>query len=178
MLTIIFPINISEFEYIDAFSYIVRRCCEASEIYYVGGYPSEMNHSKKTLEIAAIVIVVALTGVALAVPQQALANRPHNLFAIGTHGINAHGADGDKGVNGVNGVSVPGANGNNANGANGNNDNGMGANGISGGNANGVNGISAPGVNAASSNGVNGGNANGVNGTCTSAALPKSGFFN
>jgi hypothetical protein len=58
-----------------------------------------MNHSKRTLEIAAIVIVVALSGVALAVPQQALANRPHNLFAIGPHGTNVHGADGKKGLN-------------------------------------------------------------------------------
>jgi hypothetical protein len=107
-----------------------------------------MNHCKKTLAIAAIVIVVALAGVALAIPQQALANRPQHLFASGTRGTNAHGA---------NGVSDPGANGNNANGAN---------------------GISAPGVNGTSSNGVNGGNANGGNGTSTSATVPKSGFFN
>jgi hypothetical protein len=108
-----------------------------------------MNHSKKTFAIAAIAIVVSLTGVALAIPQQALAHGPQHLFATGTHGTNVHGANGANGVNGVNGVSDPGANGNNANGANGNND-----------------------------NGVNGGNANGVNGTSTSATVPKSGFFN
>jgi hypothetical protein len=62
-----------------------------------------MNHSKRTLEIA------ALTGVALDVPQQALANRRHNLFAIGTHGINVHGAEGDKGFNGVNCTSTSAA---------------------------------------------------------------------
>jgi hypothetical protein len=129
-----------------------------------------MNHSKRTLEIAAIVIVVALSGVALAVPQQALANRPHNLFAIGPHGTNVHGADGKKGLTGVKGVSVPGASGNAAKGANGNNDNGM--------SAHGINGISAPGVNAASSIVGNGGNAHDVNGTSTSPAFPKSGFFN
>jgi len=137
-----------------------------------------MNHSNRTLEIAAIVIVVALTGVPLVVPQQALANRPHNLFAIGTHETNVHGADCEKGLNGVKGISVPGANGNNANGANGNNDNGMSANGINGGNANGANGISAPGVNSASSSGGNDDNANDVNGTNSSPPLPKSGYFN
>jgi hypothetical protein len=110
-----------------------------------------MNHSKETLAIAAIVSVIALTGVALAIPQQALAHRPQYLFATGTHGTNVHG------TNGANGVNDPGANGNNANGANGNDDNG-------------ANGISTPGVNGTSSNGVNGGNANG-------ATMPKSGFF-
>jgi hypothetical protein len=109
----------------------------------------EMNHSKKTLTTAAIAIVVALTGVALAIPQAALAHIPQHLFATGSHGINVDGANGANGVNGGNGVSAPGAN-----------------------------GISAPGVNGTSSNGVNGGNANGVNGTSTSTTVPKSGFFN
>jgi len=107
-----------------------------------------MNHSNETLAIAAIVSVIALTGVALAIPQQALAHRPQHLFPTGTHGTNVHGA-----------------NGNNANGVNGNDDNG-------------ANGISAPGVNGTSSNSVNGGNANGINGTRASATMPKSGFFN
>ena len=69
-----------------------------------------MNHSKKTLTTAAIAIVVALTGVALAIPQQALAHRPQHLFATGTHGNNA---------NGANGTSSNGVNGGNANGFNG-----------------------------------------------------------
>jgi hypothetical protein len=113
-----------------------------------------MNHSEKSITTAAIAIVVALTGVALAIPQQALAHRPQHLFATGTHGTNVDGANGANGVNGADGVSDPGANGNNANGAN---------------------GISVPGVNGTSSNGVNGGNANG---TGISTTLLKSGFFN
>jgi hypothetical protein len=88
-----------------------------------------MNHSKERLAIAAIVSVIALTGLALAIAQQALAHRPQYLFATGTHGTNVHGTNGANGANGVNGGNDPGANGNNANGANGNDDNG--ANGIS-----------------------------------------------
>ncbi|MDQ6863757.1 MAG: hypothetical protein M3044_08020 [Thermoproteota archaeon] len=37
-----------------------------------------MNHSKTTLAIASIVAAIALTGVAFAMPQQALASYGHN----------------------------------------------------------------------------------------------------
>ena len=84
-----------------------------------------MNHSKKTLTTAAIAIVVALAGVALAIPQQALAHRPQRLFATSTHGTNVDGANGANGVNGANGISVPGVNGTSSNGVNGGNANGF-----------------------------------------------------
>jgi hypothetical protein len=87
-----------------------------------------MNHSEKTLATAAIAIVVALTGVALAIPQQTLAHRPQHLFATGIHGINIDGANG---ANGANGISVPGVNGTSSNGVNGGNANGFNGTGTS-----------------------------------------------
>jgi hypothetical protein len=125
-MTIIFLMNIQDFEYIDNFSYIVSPCC----------YVSLINHSRRISCDMNRVIGLAITlaiGIAIGLVQQQDARG----IGIIVHGADANGANGGT-ANGANGGIANGANGTSVNGGDGNNSNG--ANGVNTHGPNGING--------------------------------------
>jgi hypothetical protein len=128
-MTIIFLMNIPDFEYIDNFSYIVSPCCNVSLINHTERISCEMNRVTLVIGLA---ITLAI-GIAIGLVQQQDARG----IGIIVHGADANGANGGT-ANGANGGIANGANGTNANGASGNNSNG--ANGVNTHGPNGING--------------------------------------
>jgi len=74
-------------KYINKFYYNFSTSCEASQIKDTRAVTPELNHKNLTLGIAAIIAAIAMTAVAYAVPQQALAHYGHHHHHNNNNGI-------------------------------------------------------------------------------------------